>query len=75
MSPMGQALTDLDQLTDEERIDLAVALWDSVGEKDAALSLTSDQARELDRRVSAYKADGDPGTPWRECIERIAMRR
>ncbi|MEM6792391.1 MAG: addiction module protein [Acidobacteriota bacterium] len=65
----------MDQLTDEERIDPAVALWDSVGEKDAALSLTSEQARELDRRVAAYKADGDSGIPWRECIERIANRR
>ncbi len=72
---MGQALTNLDQLSDKERIDLAVALWNSVGEKNTALSLTSDQARELDRRVGTYRADGDPGTPWRECIDRIAKRR
>lgn len=72
---MGQAPMNLDQLTGEERIDLAVALWDSVGEKNPALPLTSDQAHELDRRVAAYKADDDPGTPWRECIERVAMRR
>ncbi|MEM9596014.1 MAG: addiction module protein [Acidobacteriota bacterium] len=72
---MGQALANLDELTDDERIDLAVALWDSVGEKSAALPLTSEQAHELDRRVAAYKAGGDPGTPWRECIERIANRR
>ncbi len=72
---MGQALTNLDHLTDEERIDLAVALWDSVGEKSAALPLTSDQAHELDRRVASYKTDGDPGTPWRDCIERVANRR
>ena len=72
---MGQAPINLDQLTDEERIDLAIVLWDSVGQKVTAVPPTSDQALELDRRVAAYKADGDPGTPWRECIERVAKLR
>ncbi len=71
---MDGALINLDTLSDEERIDLAVALWDSVSEKGAPLPLTPNQAQELDRRVVTYRADGYSGTPWRECIERIDER-
>ncbi len=72
---MAEALLDLDALSDEERIDLAVALWESVGEGGKALPLTPGQAEELDRRVAAYRADADSGTPWREAIRRIENRR
>ena len=72
---MANALLDLNTLSDEERIDLAVALWESVGEKGKALPLTQGQAQELDRRVASYRADADFGTPWREVIRRIENRR
>ncbi len=63
---MANSLLDLDTLSDEERIDLAVALWESVGEEGKALPLTLGQAKELDRRVAAYRQDPSSGTPWRE---------
>ncbi len=71
---MAEALLDLETLSDEERIDLAVALWESVGDKAEALPLTPGQARELDDRVAAYRADEDSGSPWREAIRRIENR-
>ena len=72
---MAEALLDLDTLSDEERIDLAVALWESVGKKGRSLPLTPGQAKELDRRVAAYRTDGGSGIPWRESIQRIENRR
>lgn len=35
------------------------------------LSLTPAQERELERRVAAYREDGDPGQPWEDALREI----
>jgi len=58
----------------EERIKLVEDIWDSIAAEQGALPLTSEQGRELDRRLELYRVDGDRGAPAGECIERIRSR-
>jgi len=55
----------------EERIKLAEDIWDSIAAEQEALPLSSEQRRELDRRLDRYRVDGDRGAPSVECVERI----
>jgi len=58
-------------LTLEERIKLVENIWDSIAAEQEGLPLTSEQRRELDRRLERYRMDGDRGAPAGESIERI----
>jgi len=58
----------------DERLRLVEDLWDSIAADQAALPLTDDQKRELDRRLNAYEADGSPGRPAIEAIAKIRSR-
>ncbi|MCB1032906.1 MAG: addiction module protein [Acidobacteria bacterium] len=71
---MAQPLPDFNELSPERRIELAEALWESLGNDPASVPLTAGQKEELDRRVAAYRADRDPGSPWREVLDRIENR-
>ena len=61
-------------LTLEERIKLVEDIWDSIAAEQESLPLTSEQRRELDRRLERYRVDGDRGAPAGESIERIRGR-
>jgi putative addiction module component (TIGR02574 family) len=65
---------DFSDLSPEERIQLAEDLWDSLDERPEILPLSDAQAREIDRRLEAYRRDGDPGTHWAAVMERIDSR-
>ena len=52
---------DLRKLPLEERIRLVEDLWDSIAADQSLLPLTPEQRTELDRRLDAYQADGNPG--------------
>jgi putative addiction module component (TIGR02574 family) len=67
---MAQALFDFSRLTPDERIDLAEQLWESL-EEDQMPPLTEAQGKELDRRLAAYREDGDSGRPWRDALREI----
>ena len=64
---------DFSTLSAPDRIRLALALWESLDEADiaAALPVTPEVAAELDRRVAAMDADGDPGMPWESVLARV----
>ncbi len=61
-------------LTLEERLKLVEDIWDSIAAEQEALSLTSEQRRELDRRLERYRVDGARGVPAAQSIERIRTR-
>ncbi len=67
---------DLRKLPLEQRVRLVEDLWDSIASDQDALPLTSEQRAELDRRLDAYEADGDPGRPAGDVIadSRWALR-
>ena len=58
-------------LSVSERILLAEKLWGSVVDEGAEIGLSSEQARELDRRLDAYQKDRDRGSSWSEVKNRI----
>ena len=66
MAPPSVSL--LLKLPAAERAALAMALWDSLTdrERDAALDLTPEQEMELDRRWEAYLEDPASAKPWSE---------
>lgn len=56
-----------------ERLELAMALWESLDDKkrEAEFTLTSEQVAELDRRLSEHIADPDSAIPWSEVRRKI----
>lgn len=71
---MAHPKFDFSDLTPEERIQLAEDLWDSLEDRPEVLPLTEAQAAEVDRRLDAYRRDGDPGLPWETVMDRIEAR-
>lgn len=71
---MAHPKLDFSQLTPEERIQLAEDLWDSLGDFPASAPLSQPQARELDRRLEAYRRDGERGERWQPVLDRIEER-
>ena len=65
---------NLRKLPLDERIRLVEDLWDSSASDQNALPLTSEQQTELDRRLDACEADGDPGRPAEDVIAVIRKR-
>jgi putative addiction module component (TIGR02574 family) len=52
-----QLLVEAGALSERDRLELAIELWDSVDAESADLPLTDVQRSELDRRLDAYLAD------------------
>ncbi len=71
---MAHPKFDFSDLTPDERIQLAEDLWDSLAAEPTAVPLTTAQAQELDRRLEAYRRDGDPGQPWEDVLDRVEER-
>jgi len=66
-------LEELLKLPVQERIDLAMALWDSIAEPDREehLPLTEAQKAELDRRLAEHDRNPSRGIPWEEVQRRL----
>jgi len=69
MAPMS----DLLQLPQNERLALAIALWDSLDDqaRDGALSMDPDVCAELDRRWAAHLDHPGAALPWDEVRSRL----
>lgn len=65
---LRDTLTKLLELPATERVDIAMALWDSLttAEQEAEFELTPDQRAELDRRLAEHIADPSSAIPWNE---------
>ena len=57
-------ILDFSHLTISERIQLVEDLWDSVSDAPEVLELSSSQRAELDRRLSAHRAEPGKAVPW-----------
>jgi putative addiction module component (TIGR02574 family) len=57
--PMAKPAIDVRQLSRDERLDLIEQLWDSLSDDERnALPLTTEQERELDRRLDVLDREG-----------------
>ena len=68
---MAHPLFDFSHLTVSQRVELAVALWDSLPPDSAEPPVTEAQRVELLRRLEAYRRDPKAGAPWSEVRARI----
>ncbi len=71
---LSNTLATLLQLPAKDRIELAMALWDSLTDEDreAELALTPEQEAELDRRLEQHLADPGSAIPWEEVRRKLA---
>jgi putative addiction module component (TIGR02574 family) len=74
MSPAE--LADLLKLPPAERAELAIALWESLSDRQRAaeLMLTPEQEAELDRRWARHLAEPDSALPWDEVKRKLRGR-
>lgn len=68
---MAHPLFDFRNLNPAQRVELAVALWDSLPADSAEPPITEGPRAELLRRAEAYRRDPKAGTPWNEVRARI----
>jgi len=73
MPPTLQSL-GIDRLSVEDRIALALAIWDSIDAQPHRALLTEAQRQELQRRLLDHEANPDDVVPW-EQIKADALAR
>ena len=61
-----QLLSQARQLSVQDQLELAEALWDGIAERNAIPGPTEAQKAELDRRFEELKANPDDIVPWSE---------
>ncbi len=61
----------LSELILEEQIELSDSLLIRLEDGPDSYPLTDARAREIDRRLEAYRRAGDPGHPWPAVLDRI----
>jgi putative addiction module component (TIGR02574 family) len=59
-------------LTVEDRIHLAMSIWDSVAEE--TITVSEENQRILEERLRDHEANPSEGTPWREVIDKLRNR-
>ena len=69
---MARPALDLSQLSPDEKLDLIGELWDSLSDRDIAL--TTEQQAELQLRLDRLEHDGVAGRPWHEIEARLRQR-
>ena len=72
---LKDTLTKLLELPATERVDIAMALWDSLtpAEQEAEFDLTPEQLVELDRRLAEHIADPTSAIPWDEVRRKLVQ--
>lgn len=68
------SVSEVFNLTEAERIQLAQDLWDSIPAGSQALPLSDEQRRELERRLAEHRANPASAIPWDEARARLRER-
>ena len=70
---LSTSVSALIKLPASERVELVMALWDSLSdaERDAEFTLPPEQATELDRRWAAHLKDPSSAIPWADVRRRL----
>jgi len=63
--------SDIAEMPMEQRIQLVEDIWDSIAELPEAVKIPHWHQLELERRLAAYHANPDEGSPWSEVKQRI----
>ena len=73
---LPNTLAELLKLSASERVEIAMALWESLSdaERKAELALTPEQEAELDHRLAEHIANPDSAIPWDDVRRRLVDR-
>lgn len=66
---------DVLKLNLTQRIRFVEDLWDSIALLPQAVTLTSEQKRELNRRLNSYHKNPSAGSPWLDVKKRILSQK
>jgi putative addiction module component (TIGR02574 family) len=68
-----EVMASLVKLPAADRVELAMALWDSLDEMDreSAVDLTADQVAALQRRSAEHRADPSTASQWSEVRRKL----
>lgn len=68
-----EVMASLLKLPAADRVELAMALWDSLAESDRemAVGLNPEQIAELERRSAEHRADPSTAIPWSEVQRKL----
>jgi putative addiction module component (TIGR02574 family) len=71
---LSNTLAELLRLPASQRVEIAMALWESLteAEREAELALTPEQEAELDRRLAEHVANPGSAIPWDEVRRKLA---
>ena len=71
---LPNTLAELLKLSASDRVEIVVALWESLSETERAgqLALTLEQEAELDRRLAEHIANPASAVPWDEVRRKLA---
>ncbi len=71
---LPNTLAELLKLSTRERVEIAMALWESLtdAEREAEFALTPEQEAELDRRLAEHIANPGSAIPWDEVRRKLA---
>jgi len=71
---LSNTLAELLKLPVSQRVEIAMALWESVtdAERAAELALTPEQETELDHRMAEHVANPGSAIPWEEVRRKLA---
>lgn len=71
---MKFSAADTLELPVTERIQLVAEIWDSIAEYPEKIELSDETRRLLRKRLAAYRANPNAGSPWAEVRRRILAR-
>jgi putative addiction module component (TIGR02574 family) len=71
---LSNTLAELLRLPANRRVEIAMALWESLteAEREVELALTPEQEAELDRRLAEHVANPGSAIPWDEVRRKLA---
>jgi len=72
---MAITMSDILELSVEERILLAEDIWDSIAALPGEIKLSAAQKEELDLRLEAYHKNTESTSPWEDVKRRIIKRK
>ena len=70
---MSDLIPQLARLSPRQRLDLIEALWESLDDKDVAV--TEAQRAELDRRITGFEQDREQSISWEQLSAELRQRR
>jgi putative addiction module component (TIGR02574 family) len=63
--------SEIAEMPIQQRIQLVEDIWDSIAEMPEAVEIPEWHKRELEKRLEAYHANPNEGSPWQDVKKRI----